>query len=152
MSEYTKIAIGASIGLVGVIVGWASPERPQAVAQPPAAACRCVDCLDDNDVRRIIAEELAKQSPKAPTAQTASFVPVKAASTDPLIGKKNSDGSVTIAVQYDVPAPLEAKRKLPPIRKPPMPLGGAVVDGVHGVVGGVVQGTCRIVNGVRICN
>lgn len=163
MSEYTKIAICAAIGLVGLVVGLASPEQKEATAQPPAAACRCVDCLDDSDVRRIVAEELAKQAPKAPAAPTAFLVPAKAASADPLIGKKNSDGSVTIAVQYDTPAPAKPKVKLPPIRKPPMPFGGAVVDGVQGaiggtvqagqaVVGGVVQGTCRVVNGVRICN
>ena len=143
-------ACATALGLTMLVK--AGGEQRQAIAQPPAAACNCANCLTESDVRRIVAEELAKQSLKAPTAPTASFVPAKAASTDPLIGKKNSDGSVTVAVQYDVPTPLEAKRKLPPIRKPPMPLGGAVVDGVQGVVGGVVQGTCRIVNGVRICN
>lgn len=161
MSDQTKVCILGLAALVGITFVTASGNRPQAIAQPPAAACRCVDCLDDSDVRRIVAEELSKQSLKAPTS--APIAPASAASADPLIGKKNADGSVTVAVQYDTSAPLEAKRKLPPIRKPPMPFGGAVVDGVQGVVGGavqagqavvggVVQGTCRIVNGRKICN
>jgi hypothetical protein len=123
-----------------------------------ASGCNCENCLTESDVKRIVAAELATRGygsarPVASngstggSGQVAVSRPVTAVYGERIVSERvvSSTPTQSPAVVYSQPTTVTYQTSQPVYRTP-------VRTVVRGVATGVRNTTCRIVNGVRVCN
>ena len=109
-----------------------------------AGQCNCVDCLDEADVRRIVRDELKNNAPAAKVV--AKTVSPTVTQSQPVVTYSAPVVTYsTPSVVYSSPAVTYSQPTTTTVRR--------------GVFGRTIyrtttpaSGTCRIVNGVRVCN
>jgi hypothetical protein len=116
--------------------------------------CQCANCNCDELEKRVAALEakIASYGQARPVASNGSAGQSGVAVSRPVTTSGLPYGSVVISERVVSSSPTVTYQSGPVLRQPNYQSGQPVRNVVRGVATGVRNTTCRIVNGVRVCN
>ena len=134
---------------IGMLAEKAS-EKP--VAMPSQCQCDC-DCPTLDEIRQVVREELKAVTVTLKTASgEVKKVEVPLTSSAPRF-KQIQPGEVVVAINGQSVTPHRYMHNNAPVTQYTTPsFDMRVVESPRGFFGAVRQSTCRIVNGVKVCN